>query len=98
MFSPVREHTQNLTQYNTAANQRVTNLPIQEVPKFPRRKRKSVIFAENEEVINPGNNNGGGSEHLKPALKKVLLLLFSESHCLSVCRRFVRLHLPFFCF
>jgi len=93
-----QEKLDNLTQYNTAANQRVTNLPIQEVPKFPRRKRKSVIFAENEEVINPGNNNGGGSEHLKPALKKVLLLLFSESHCLSVCRRFVRLHLPFFCF
>lgn len=48
-----QEELDNLTEYHTALNKRVTSLPIQEPTKFPKRKRKSVIFAEREEVINP---------------------------------------------
>lgn len=48
-----QEELDNLTEYHTALNKRVTSLPIQEPTKFHKRKRKSVIFAEREEVINP---------------------------------------------
>jgi len=49
---PVEEkELDNLTEYNTAVNKRV--LVIQEPPKLFKRKRKSVVFAEREEVINP---------------------------------------------
>lgn len=47
---------QNLTEFNTAHNKRVATLPLEDItPKFPRRKRKSVAFAEDEEIINPGD-------------------------------------------
>jgi len=49
----VEEELENLTEFNTAHNKRVTQLPVEEPAKFPRRKRKSVVWAEREEVINP---------------------------------------------
>jgi len=50
-----QEDLDNLTEYHTALNKRITSIPIQEPSRFPKKKRKSVIFAEREEVINPGN-------------------------------------------
>jgi len=48
-----QEDLDNLTEYHTALNKRITSIPIQEPSRFPKKKRKSVIFAEREEVINP---------------------------------------------
>nr|XP_002125657.1 nuclear inhibitor of protein phosphatase 1-like [Ciona intestinalis] len=43
----------NLTEFNTAHNKRVAALPVDETNiKFQKRKRKSVVFAEEEEIIN----------------------------------------------
>nr|CAB3265101.1 nuclear inhibitor of protein phosphatase 1-like [Phallusia mammillata] len=48
------EELENLTEFNTAHNKRVTALQLEDMtPKFKRRKRKSVAFAGEEEVINP---------------------------------------------
>lgn len=51
---------QNLTEFNTAHNRRITMLGISdEEMKAPNRKKKSinnVRFSYDEEIINPGKN------------------------------------------
>jgi nuclear inhibitor of protein phosphatase 1 len=48
--------TQNLTEFNTAHNRRISMLgiPDEEIrPTSRKRKKKGVVFNEEEEVINP---------------------------------------------
>lgn len=46
------EELDNLTEYNTAHNKRVTTIPVEEPPRI-KRKRKSITFNDEEIIINP---------------------------------------------
>ncbi|CAK8691258.1 nuclear inhibitor of protein phosphatase 1-like [Clavelina lepadiformis] len=47
------EELDNLTEFNTAHNKRMSTLPVDEPRKLMKRKRKSVNFADENEIINP---------------------------------------------
>ena len=52
---PSDQELENLTEYNTAQNRRIPQLPISaEEARRKKRPRGNVAFVEEEEIINPG--------------------------------------------
>jgi len=47
------EELDNLTEYNTARNKKLVQMPVEEQPKTKSKKRKSVTWNNEEDVINP---------------------------------------------
>ncbi|ETN78186.1 FHA domain protein [Necator americanus] len=54
---PSEQELENVTEYNTALNRRIPQLPISvEEARRKKRPRGNVAFIEQEEIINPGSN------------------------------------------